>query len=167
MRRHYPNCHTRSDEAYKWFEKEKDAKLFKTTSGDRPEPFHVFNPPAVEKRSKSEKKKSKSEKKKRELHTQLGSEAAAELEDTHGVTTTTDSILKPLNISRPENAELLPLVNPATGEPAGEVLVSISLVPTSVADHSDYCVGVGRKEPNRFPILGEPVGRFSVLRLQL
>ena len=152
-----------------WFEKHRDHELYSSTGGERPDPFHVFQPPkdaGTERstlRGKSAAKERK-ERKKKELYMEIGVEAASELE-MHQVGHVTDSMLKPLNICRPQNAEQLPLVDPETGADMGSVVISIALLPAKVADHEEHRVGAGRREPNRFPTLGSPVGRFSMAEL--
>ena len=35
------------DEAHTWFERQRDREMYSATGGERPDPFHVFNPPSA------------------------------------------------------------------------------------------------------------------------
>jgi hypothetical protein len=48
---------------------------------------------------------------------------------------------------------------------AGEVLLSIELMPKKTAESNDYAAGLGRSDPNTNPFLPTPLGRFDPSRL--
>ena len=69
-------------------------------------------------------------------------------------------------VVRPRHAQYLPMykVEYESGdmnyELVGEVLISVEILPKDMAER--FPVGVGRKDPNQYPVLPEPIGRMRL-----